>query len=351
MTQPNKFTQYSGRGLTGLVNMGNTCFVNSCLQVLSHTYELNDFLNEKKYKNHLVQKPESKLLIEWDTLRELMWSQNCIIEPGKFIQNMQRVAKEKKMDLFTDFSQNDASEFLIFIVDCFHISISRPVNMQIKGTAQTNTDSTAVKVYQMIKEKYSKDYSEIWNMFYGTHISQIISLTSPFEVLSQTPEPFFTISLPIPNNKVYPSIYDCFDNHVRGDHLTGDNGWFNEKTKKKQDVVKKISYWAFPNVLCIDIKRFDTLNKKKQTPVSFPLENLNLSKYTIGYKKDSYVYDLYGIINHHGNALGGHYTSYIKNANEQWYEFNDTRVIKMNDTNKLITPYAYCLFYRKKNSV
>ena len=88
---------------------------------------------------------------------------------------------------------------------------------------------------------------------------------------------------------------------------------------------------------------------KNQILVTFPLTDLNLSKYVIGYKKNSYVYDLYGIANHSGGVSGGHYFSYVKNANGKWYCFNDTNVTEVTDENQLISPKAYCFFYRKRS--
>ena len=81
--------------------------------------------------------PETILLIEWDKLRELIWTQTeedsgDFIVPTSFVSNVQKVARIKKQDLFTGFAQNDAPEFLYFIINGFHEALKRRVSIRIE---------------------------------------------------------------------------------------------------------------------------------------------------------------------------------------------------------------------------
>ena len=343
-----EFENYKDKGLSGLANLGNTCFINSCMQILSHTYELNSFLDEGNYKKKLKNQVDSLFIVEWDNLRKILWNDNCVISPGKFIKTIQHVAKNKRMEIFTGYSQNDAPEFLLFLIDSFHNSLSREIKMTIYGNPENETDKVAIQCFEMIKNMYSKEYSEIWNLFYAIHVSEISELETG-KRLKINPEPYFMIDLPIPQDNKSPSLIDCFDHYVEGEILKDENAWYNEDTKEKVNIKKKIQFWSFPNILVIDLKRFNQRGQKNQMLVTFPLDNLDLSKYVIGYKKSSYVYELYGICNHSGGVLGGHYTSYVKNANGKWYHFNDTSVSEVGLIDSIISPKAYCLFYRKKS--
>ena len=345
MSVEENINEYSGKGLTGLANLGNTCFINSTIQCLSHTYELNNFLNKETYKKRLNKIPESLLLIEWDKLRQLMWSENCIIKPSGFLSAIHKVANVKDRDIFTGWAQNDLTEFMNFLFTSFHESIKREVEMNIRGNIENSTDKLAKTCYTMMKNMYSKEYSEMLKMFYGIHVSQIKSLES--EYTNTIPEPFFSLQIPIPE-KENKTLIDCMDLYTIKEKLSDDEKILNEKTDKREEATKQILFWNLPNILIITLKRFSNDNTKNDDVIDFPIENLNLSKYVVGYNNKSYIYDLYGICNHIGGVNGGHYYSFVKNANGKWYNFNDTNVSEIKNVEQLKTNKAYCFFYRKK---
>ena len=338
------FDEYKNKGLTGLANLGNTCYLNSCIQIFSHTYELNELFKKISQQRNVNNVLDSILLIEWNKLYTLMWKENCTIAPYGFLKAIQNVSNKKGHYLFSGFDQNDMPEFLFFLVDCFHNGLEREVDIKISGVPQNNSDKIAKLCYKMIQNMYSKSYSELLDLFYGIQVSQICNLKN--EIKSLTPEPFSVLSLSIPNNVINPSIIDCFDLYCKGELLEGENSWFNEETKEKEEVVKNYCFWSLPDILIIDLKRFTNTNKKIHTIVDVPLNNLDLSKYIIGYNKRNCLYDLYAICNHSGSALGGHYFAYIKTASNKWMVFNDT-IVKEVPENKLITEKSYCFFFRK----
>ena len=349
------YKKYRGKGLTGLANLGNTCYINSCVQILSHTYELNEFLETSHYKKNLNNNIDAVLLVEWDKLRELMWKENCTIAPMGFLRAVQRVSSSKKRDLFTGNAQNDIQEFLLFVIDCFHNSMSREVEMKIAGMVKDETDVMANICYKMIHDVYKKEYSEMITLFYGVHVSEITGGNSHGDIKSIKPEPFSVISLPLPiitkptsdSDKDKTTIYDCFDIYCRKEILEGENAWMNDKTKKKETVYRRIIFWSLPRILIIDLKRWNSYGRleKNQKFIDIPLR-ADFSKYVKGYNSESYVYELYGVCNHSGNSGGGHYTANIKNANGKWYNFNDTHVNEIVDEETIISDKSYCVFYR-----
>lgn len=327
------------KGLTGLANVGNTCYLNSCVQILSNTYELDHCL-----VSHDETKVDSLILIEWNSLRKLMWSKNCVIAPNRFVGAVQKVASLKNREHFVSFDQNDTHEFWMFLIECLHNSLARKVDMRVRGKALTPTDKLAKACFNKMKEVYSGDYSEVVDLFYGLEVT---SIRKPADnaMLSFMPEPFSVISLPIPTKRPV-TLYDCFDAYCADEEMKGENAWFNDETNAKEDVLRGVKFWSLPKVLVLNLNRWNMYGRKVNTLVDTPLDDVDLCKYVDGYDAAQSVYSLYGVCNHIGGSGGGHYTARVRNANGEWYEYNDTRVTKIRK-NKVISGSSYCLFFRR----
>ena len=150
------------------------------------------------------------------------------------------------------------------------------------------------------------------------------------------------------------TLNDCLACFFSADELKGDNMYSCEKCKKLRNGLKFSRVTELPDTLCIHLKRFRhdfAFSTKISSRVTFPLVDLDMSQWLHkDFQSQETRYDLTGVVCHHGTSGGGHYTAYALNpSNEEWYEFDDSSVTKV-DAAAVLSAEAYVLFYRKNNS-
>lgn len=174
---------------------------------------------------------------------------------------------------------------------------------------------------------------------------------------STTYSPFMYLSLPIPVVSGTFTLQDCLNEFTKEEVLDGDDAWHCPDCKKPRRATKKLTITRLPIILIIHLKRFTNngpWRDKLNTPISFPLVRLELTKYVppplppsaagpvaLGSPNTTppFIYDLYGTVNHYGTLHGGHYTSFVKNPYEgEWSCFDDSKAAKMDASQVVVSP-------------
>jgi len=338
---------FTDKGICGLKNLGNTCYMNSAIQCMSNTLILTEYFMSDRYTDdYNVSKIEHNLVREWRRLLDGIWNNsNCTITPKSFHKIVSILSNKLDYNVtFGNFSQNDVQEYLLFMINTLHNALCSQVIVKITGEVKNDLDKLALKAMESWRNFFKDDYSIIIDIFY----SQVFSATKCPDCgnLSYifTPICYHTLSIPnISNRKT--TLYDCYDMFTRQEVLDSDNMWRCEICKEVKCANKRLLLWSTPKILIICLKRFKNFSKNG-IYIDFPIKNFDLKNYCIGYEKNKSKYNLYGICNHSGSLGSGHYYAYCKNKNSKWYEYNDS-IIKEISENDLVTSNAYCLFYEK----
>tara|TARA_B100000780_G_C21126983_1_gene457760 strand:- start:1891 stop:2931 length:1041 start_codon:yes stop_codon:yes gene_type:complete len=341
----NKFTeqttidQLHGHGNSGIANIGNTCFLNTALQQLSHCPDLTLFFLSGAFKGDCnTEKKEFKMCKEYFRILSALWEKNQGIRPTSFKRTL-----DKMYPQFKGYGQHDSQEVLLTLLDALHITLSYSVTIDISGTVLNDKDKLEVSSINEWKTFYSKEYSKIVELFFGQDHTILHCANCNTDVHKF--EPFCSLELPIPlteNQQI--SIYDCMNKYVETEKTPNR---LCEKCNKTKSSTRAVSIWRPPNYLIISFKRFTSSNNKNSTLIDFPIENLNINQIISGYQNESLRYDLLSISNHGGETSGGHYHAFCKNADGKWYDHNDTLVTEIKPE-QLVTPSAYVLIYKKK---
>lgn len=400
------------RGLIGLKNVGNSCFLNSVVQCLAKTEGLLEYfvqsrmIDGKQVKNYQIHlntqkkttnknkqnktKTKKELVEIWVSLLKQLWSKNDPnINPVPFYRKIGEVASESNLAIGINGGQNDFQEFLITLLDSMHDALSYEPTMTItkKSNDLSEMDMKVERAYQNFIDTFRDDYSIIVSLFTG----QIYTITmGECGHKSEVFNPIKFIPVVVPESKSPVRLEDLLQDYISESLLGYDtsqtgikqnNMWECEVcTKHKRedaksrgmpdDKVEKISarvlaktkttIWNLPQYLIISLGRYQYFPnlKKIETNVIYPIEELDMTPFYSGLKNTksfnntiykSLKYRLYAISVHLGNPSGGHYYAMARNsASGKWYNFNDSHVSEA-DMNNVQNQGAYCLFYERIN--
>jgi len=185
------------KGITGLVNLGNTCFMNSALQCLCHTEPLTEYFLSNNYEKDINEQNllgmKGEIAREFGNLLIELWSgKNISVSPRDLKWTVSRFAPQ-----FSGYSQHDSQELLAFLLDGLHEDLNKILKKPYLEVPdqQGQPDRVIAETFWSIHKK--RNDSKISDIFQGQFKSRVVC--PDCHMVSLTFDPFLYLSLPLPN--------------------------------------------------------------------------------------------------------------------------------------------------------
>lgn len=248
----------------GLVNLGNTCYFNSILQVLLNAPLFGPLLEERTSSSenkYILYDPNSDEPIELE-LPECDFAVKSLVDLYKAYSNQQKsmnpqpIAPTKLMNCirqktgrFQRLVQEDSHELLRSLIDIVRSDEMRRQKTAISSYLGDNK-STEIKA----------DCFTVIDMIFGGYFTSSVKCQK-CKFKSQHLEPFYDLSLAItdPINDIRSAIANFTSNAI----LDGDNKFICERCSKVHGKktyeagVKSTTIAVPPNILTLHLKRFE----------------------------------------------------------------------------------------------
>ncbi|CAH9101312.1 unnamed protein product [Cuscuta epithymum] len=310
----------------GLANLGNTCFLNAVLQCFMHIVPLVQSIEAYNHPSPCEACSEGYCVL--CDLKELtnatLGSKGSIIHPWKIVNNLSSVF----LSSFQRYQQEDAHEFLLCFLDRLERSCS---SLKMEG------------------QLYSNHENIVNQTFGGLLISKLQCFNCGH--CSKTHEPLVDMSLEIRDVDSLPMALDSFTKIEKiEDPMTK---FTCEKCKLQVLIEKQLLLDETPLVATFHLKRFKNDGfrvEKIDKHIMFPLE-LDLLPYVDRQKKPAESkYNLVAVLVHIGLSLhSGHYYCFIHASPNEWYMFDDSKVIQVQE-DLVMSQAAYVLFYVRQDT-
>jgi ubiquitin C-terminal hydrolase len=328
---PSSQPDLSKKGQVGLANLGNTCYLNSVLQVLRHIPDLTMFFNRHSDGwIHSGDSKEASLTRAYKDLIETQWAASPpgFVRPAGFYHFFKKALEGTAVDHMMTPLPHDAHEALVFVMDQLHEGMKKPLSLNVVAESGTAVHA-ALTAW---KEQVAPNYSPIVDYFFG--LMEVGVQCSGCQKISRRFEPFNMLKAGFPEHKA-ATLVECL-NYEFQDEAIDEYSCDHCKPKRHPAAIRR-RIWRLPNNLIVVAKRFNPNGTKCHAALSTEPSMTFAPWFSEASPEGSKTasYTLQSIIDHHGSANGGHYTAQVRSpVTGVWNLYDDESVRDLGDGSK-----------------
>lgn len=329
-----------------LQNLGQTCAINSLVQIIAHSPRLREaILDSPAYKDGKNGKDEERITWEIGDVIDKIYSKKQHTSPGglvgvifrSFPHDLVPGEQHDICELWMLLSSRIADE----ICKCACAPATHAVNVIPICPPSANVQS---KVMKFLGGMYAKSWSPWLEQIVGVELS--IVQCNACKDQPWSPEVYTILPLDIEysgSGANGTTIEQLLLRHFQIEDLTD---WSCDKCKLLNTGGKKQNkLYSLPPVLMVSLKRFRMSTGGRFSKVHAPITISDQLMFEIGGSMKRYA--LRGVGNHYGSYNFGHYTAFVnEDGAGRWVCYDDTNVIALPDCSFLKhNKDAYILCY------